>query len=155
MNLIQGMYSYKTGPGRVTGDSWILHWKICFLSMVLLNIRVFYKITQDKTTFMNIIQEAGGFRKEAFSCWSVFIADYGNSRKWSGFERLKLDTKKWHVPMMNTIILKLNQAEERKSYCDFDNFSRLHDMSENVVIMRGMWSLFLEAKNYIIMLGKS
>ena len=114
----------------------------------------FYKVIQDKTTLHDIIEEAGGFRKEASLTEASLYRTMGTVENDAEFERLKL------IPRIDMSddeydYLKAKSRQRKgKVVVDFDKLFRLHDMSENVVLMRGDIISVPEAKNYIIMLGQ-
>jgi protein involved in polysaccharide export with SLBB domain len=114
----------------------------------------FYKITQDKTTLYDIIQEAGGFRKEASLVEASLLRTMGTVENDPEFERLKLIPRNDMSDDEYDYLKAKSRQRKGKVIVDFDKLFRLHDMSENVVIMRGDVISIPEAKNYIIMLGQ-
>ncbi len=114
----------------------------------------FYKIIEDKTTLVDIINEAGGFRKEASLTEAWLTRTLGTVETDPEFERLKLIPR---VDMSDDeydyLKAKSRQRMGRVTV-DFYRLFKLNDMSENVVLKRGDIISIPEAKNYIIMLGQ-
>lgn len=114
----------------------------------------FYKIIQDKTTLYDIIQEAGGFRKEASLTEASLFRTMGTVENDPEFERLKLIPRNDMSDDEYDYLKAKSRQRKGKVIVDFDKLFRLHDMSENVVLMRGDVISIPEAKNYIVMLGQ-
>ena len=114
----------------------------------------FYKIIEDKTTLVDIINEAGGFRKEASLTEAWLTRTLGTVEIDPEYERLKLIPR---VDMSDDeydyLKAKSRQRKGRVTV-DFYKLFKLNDMSENVVLKRGDIISIPEAKNYIIMLGQ-
>ena len=114
----------------------------------------FYKIIEDKTTLIDIINEAGGFRKEASLTEAWVTRTLGTIEVDPEFERLKLIPR---VDMSDDeydyLKAKSRQRKGRVT-ADFYKLFKLNDISENVILKRGDIISIPEAKNYIIMLGQ-
>ena len=119
-----------------------------------INYPGFYKIIQDKTTLYQIIQEAGGFRKEASLTEASLTRTMGTVENDPEFDRIKLITRKEMSDDEYDYLKAKSRQRTGKVVVDFDKLFRMHDMSENVVLMRGDIISIPEAKNYIIMLGQ-
>lgn len=114
----------------------------------------FYKIIENKTTLVDIIKEAGGFRKEASLTEAWLTRTMGTIETDPEYERLKLIPR---VDMSDDeydyLKAKSRQRKGRVTV-DFYKLFSLNDLSENVVLKRGDIISVPEAKNYIIMLGQ-
>jgi len=111
----------------------------------------FYKIIQDKTTLFDIIKEAGGFRKEASLTEASLFRTMGTVENDPEFERLKLIPRNDMSDDEYDYLKAKSRQRKGKVIVDFDKLFRLHDMSENVVLLRGDVISIPESKNYIIM----
>ena len=114
----------------------------------------FYKITQNKTTLYDIIQEAGGFRKEASLTEASLYRTMGTVENDPEFERLKLIPRNDMSDDEYDYLKAKSRQRKGKVVVDFDALFRRNDKAENVVLMRGDVISIPEAKNYIIMLGQ-
>jgi polysaccharide biosynthesis/export protein len=114
----------------------------------------YYKIIEDKTTLVDIINEAGGFRREASLTEAWLTRTMGTVETDPEYERLKLIPR---VDMSDDeydyLKAKSRQRKGRVTV-DFYKLFKLNDMSENVLLKRGDVISVPEAKNYIIMLGQ-
>ncbi|MDR3667126.1 MAG: SLBB domain-containing protein [Ignavibacteriaceae bacterium] len=114
----------------------------------------FYKIIEDQTTLLDIIKEAGGFKKEASLTEAWLTRTMGTVETDPEYERLKMIPR---VDMSDDeydyLKAKSRQRKGRVTV-DFYKLFKLHDISENVVLKRGDVISVPEAKNYIIMLGQ-
>jgi protein involved in polysaccharide export with SLBB domain len=114
----------------------------------------FYKIMEDKTTLFDIIKEAGGFRKEASLTEASLYRTMGTVENDPEFDRIKL------IPRIDMSddeydYLKAKSRQRKgKVIVDFDKLFRLHNLTENVVLMRGDVISIPQAKNYVIILGQ-
>jgi protein involved in polysaccharide export with SLBB domain len=114
----------------------------------------FYKISQNKTTLYDIIQEAGGFRKEASLTEASLYRTMGTVENDAEFERLKLIPRNDMSDDEYDYLKAKSRQRKGKVVVDFDKLFSHHNISENVALMRGDVISIPEAKNYIIMLGQ-
>jgi protein involved in polysaccharide export with SLBB domain len=114
----------------------------------------FYKIIEDKTTLIDIIKEAGGFRKEASLTEAYLTRTLGTIENDPEFERLKLIPR---VDMSDDEYDYLKaKSRQRKGRVTVDFYKLFiqKENTENVLLKRGDIISVPEAKNYIIMLGQ-
>jgi protein involved in polysaccharide export with SLBB domain len=114
----------------------------------------FYKIIMDKTTLYDVIQEAGGFKKEGSLTEATLYRTQGTVENDPEYERLKLIPRNDMSDDEYDYLKAKSRQRKGKVIVDFDKLFRLKDMSENVVLKRGDVISVPEAKNYIIMLGQ-
>jgi polysaccharide biosynthesis/export protein len=114
----------------------------------------FYKIIEDKTTLLDIIQEAGGFRKEASLTEAWLTRTLGTVETDPEYERLKLIPRTDMSDDEYDYLKAKSRQRKGRVTADFYKLFKLNDISENVVLKRGDVISVPEAKNYIIMLGQ-
>ncbi len=114
----------------------------------------FYKIIKDSTTLTQIINEAGGFKKEASLTEATLTRSQGGTDEDPEFERLKLMQR---ADMTDDEYDYLKSRSRQKSGKVIVNFKSLFvegDTSEDVVLKKEDIITVPEAKNYIILLGQ-
>ena len=114
----------------------------------------YYKIVENKTTLKDVIDEAGGFLKEASLIDATLIRKLGTVEKDPEYERLKgMDRKDMSDDEYDYFKAKSREVKG-KVVVDFVALFKNHDESENVILKSGDVINVPEAKNYIIMLGQ-
>lgn len=114
----------------------------------------YYKIIENKTTLVELIQEAGGFKKEASLTEAYLTRTLGTIETDPEYERLKLIPR---VDMSDDEYDYLKAKSRQRSgrvAVDFYKLFKQNDMSENLILKKGDIITIPEAKNYIIMLGQ-
>ena len=113
-----------------------------------------YKITEDKTTLVDIINEAGGFLKEASLTDATLTRNVDTVENDPQFERLKVMQRKDMTDDEYDYFKAKSLQRKGVVVVDFNALFKNHDMSENVVLKKGDVINVPEAKNYIVMLGQ-
>jgi len=114
----------------------------------------YYKIVENKTTLVDVINEAGGFLKEASLIDATLIRKLGTVEKDPEYDRLK-DMQRKDMTDDEYDYFKAKSREVKgKVVVDFVSLFKNHDESENVILKNGDVINVPEAKNYIIMLGQ-
>ncbi len=113
-----------------------------------------YKIMQDKTTLVDIINEAGGFLKDASLTDATLTRNVDTVENDPQFERLKSMQRKDMTDDEYGYFKAKSLQRKGKVVVDFNALFRGHDLLENVVLKKGDVINVPEAKNYIIMLGQ-
>jgi polysaccharide biosynthesis/export protein len=114
----------------------------------------YYKIVEDKTTLTDVINEAGGFLKEASLIDATLTRKLGTVEKDPEYERLKGMQRKDMTDDEYDYLKAKSREEKGKVVVDFVSLFKNHKKSENVILKNGDVINVPEAKNYIIMLGQ-
>ncbi len=114
----------------------------------------YYKIVEDKTTLTDIINEAGGFLKEASLIDATLIRKLGTVEKDPEYDRLKGMQRKDMSDDEYDYFKAKSREVKGKVVVNFVTLFKNHDKSENVILKSGDVINVPEAKNYIIMLGQ-
>ncbi len=114
----------------------------------------YYKINENKTTLSEIIEEAGGFRKEASLTDAVLKRNVADAEIDPEYERLK-NTQRSDMTDDEYAYLKAKSRQKvGKVIVDFVKLFREHDISEDVILKRNDEIKVPEKINYVIMLGQ-
>jgi polysaccharide biosynthesis/export protein len=114
----------------------------------------FYKIIENKTSLVDIIHEAGGFKKEASLTEANLIRTMGTVEVDPEYDRLKLIPRVDMSDDEYDYLKAKSRQRNGKVSVDFYKLFKLNDMSENLILKKGDIITIPEAKNYIIMLGQ-
>ena len=114
----------------------------------------FYKIVENQTTLVDIINEAGGFRKEASLADASLTRTEGTKVDDPEYDRLKtLPRADMSDDEYNYLKAKSRQRVGRV-VVDFVELFKNHDLAENVLLRKGDSISVPEARNYVILLGQ-
>ncbi|MCL5031092.1 MAG: SLBB domain-containing protein [Bacteroidetes bacterium] len=114
----------------------------------------YYKIIEDKTTLEEVINEAGGFLKDASLVDASLYRNLGTVENDPEYDRLKEMQRKDMTDDEYDYFKAKSRQRKGKVVVDFVALFKNHDESENVVLKNGDVINVPEAKNYIIMLGQ-
>ncbi len=114
----------------------------------------YYKIVEDKTTLTDIIDEAGGFLKDASLIDATLTRKLGTVEKDPEYERLKGMQRKDMTDDEYDYFKAKSREEKGKVVVDFVALFKKHDKSEDLILKNGDIINVPEAKDYIIMLGQ-
>ena len=114
----------------------------------------YYKIIENKTTLIDVINEAGGFLPNASLTDASLNRTQGTVEKDPEYERLKTMQPSEMSDDEYAYFKAKSRQQKGKVVVDFYKLFKLHDMSENVILKKGDSIFVPEAKNYIIMLGQ-
>jgi len=113
-----------------------------------------YKIEKDNTTLVDIIKEAGGFRKEASLTEATLKRKMDGEEKDPEFERLKLiGTADMTEDEYDYFKSKSRQTSGRV-VIDFIDLFNNNNLNENIILRKNDVITIPEQKDYIIMLGQ-
>lgn len=114
----------------------------------------YYKIVENQTTLVDVINEAGGFRKEASLADASLTRTEGTKVDDPEFDRLKtLPRADMTDDEYNYLKAKSRQRIGRV-VVDFVELFKNHDLAENVLLRKGDSISVPEARNYVILLGQ-
>ncbi len=113
-----------------------------------------YKIIKDSTTLKNIINEAGGFLKEASLTEASLTRTMGSSTTDPEYERLKLMARADMTDDEYDYLKAKSREHPGRVVVDFEKLFLDNDLSEDVVLKREDVIDVPEAKNYITLLGQ-
>ncbi len=114
----------------------------------------YYKVVENKTTLVDVINEAGGFRKEASLADASLTRTMGTKIDDPEFDRLKtLPRADMTDDEYNYLKAKSRQRVGRV-VVDFVELFKRGDLAENVILRNGDSVSVPEARNYIILLGQ-
>ena len=114
----------------------------------------YYKIVENKTTLVDVINEAGGFRKEASLADASLTRTEGTKVDDPEYDRLKtLPRADMSDDEYNYLKAKSRQRIGRV-VVDFVELFKKGDMKENVLLRKGDSISVPEARNYVILLGQ-
>lgn len=114
----------------------------------------YYKIQKDKSTLKDIINESGGFLKNASLTEATLFRELGTVETDPEFERLKL------IPTENLTedeydYLKARSRHRKgKVIVDFERIFNFNDDNENIILKRGDKINIPEKKDYVILIGQ-
>ncbi len=114
----------------------------------------FYKIIEDKTTLKDIINEAGGFIKDASLKDASLTRTMGTVEYDPEFERLKQIPRKDMTDDEYDYFKAKSREREGKVVVDFVELFRKNNESENIILKKGDVIEIPEAKNYITLIGQ-
>ncbi len=112
-----------------------------------------YKIDKDKTQLTDVIERAGGFRKDASLNEATLIRTGDSEIKDPEFERLKLMDRKDMTDDEYDYFKFKSRQNTGKVVVDFIELFEKQNSSEDVLLKNGDIIIVPEKKNYIIMLG--
>ncbi len=114
----------------------------------------YYKIIEDKTKLSEIINEAGGFRKEASLTEATLTRYMGTVDYDPEYERLKLMQRADMTDDEYDYFKAKSRQRKGRVVVDFPELFKKHNESEDIILRRGDIISVPEAKNYIVMLGQ-
>ncbi len=118
------------------------------------NFPGYYKINKDQTYLTEIINEAGGFRKDASLIDATLTRHSGTTENDPEFERLKVMQRADMTDDEYDYFKAKSRQREGKVVVDFNALFRLGDKSEDLILKRGDVIEVPEAKDYVILLGQ-
>ena len=114
----------------------------------------YYKVVENKTTLVDVINEAGGFRKEASLADASLTRTMGTKIDDPEYDRLKtLPRADMSDDEYNYLKAKSRQRVGRV-VVDFVELFKKGDLAENVTLRNGDSVSVPEARNYVILLGQ-
>ena len=114
----------------------------------------YYKIVENQTTLADVINEAGGFRKEASLADASLTRTEGTKVDDPEYDRLKtLPRADMTDDEYNYLKAKSRQRVGRV-VVDFVELFKKGDMKENVLLRKGDSISVPESRNYVILLGQ-
>ncbi len=114
----------------------------------------YYKIVENQTTLVDVINEAGGFRKEASLADASLTRTEGTKVDDPEYDRLKnLPRADMSDDEYNYLKAKSRQRIGRV-VVDFVELFNKGDLRENVLLKKGDSIAVPEARNYVILLGQ-
>jgi len=113
-----------------------------------------YKIVKDSTTLLDIIEEAGGFRKEASLTEATLERTVDGEDKDPEFERLKLIEPADMTEDEYDYFKSKSRQTSGRVVIDFVDLFIDNNINENIVLRKGDRITIPEQKDYIIMLGQ-
>jgi protein involved in polysaccharide export with SLBB domain len=114
----------------------------------------FYKINENETTLADIIEEAGGFRKDASLIEATLTRNMGTVEEDPELERLRLIPRAELTDDEYDYLKAKSRQRSGKVVVDFEKLFMHNDTNENVILRRGDVINVPEAKNYVILLGQ-
>jgi polysaccharide export outer membrane protein len=114
----------------------------------------YYKINKDKTTLSGIIEQAGGFRKDASLIDATLTRHSGTTEYDPEYERLKVMQRADMTDDEYDYFKAKSRMREGRVVVDFNELFKLGDKSEDVILRRGDVIDVPQAKHYIILLGQ-
>ena len=114
----------------------------------------YYKIIKNKTTLYDVINEAGGFLKNASLTDASLNRTAGTVEHDAEYDRLKKMQRSDMSDDEYAYFKAKSRQQKGKVVVDFYKLFKLHDMSENVKLKKGDSVYVPEAADYIIMLGQ-
>lgn len=112
-----------------------------------------YKIDKDKTWLSEIINQAGGFRKDASLNEATLVRTLDTEVKDPEFERLKLMERKDMTDDEYDYFKFKSRQNTGKVVVDFEELFGNNNSSEDVILKAGDIISIPEKKNFILMLG--
>jgi len=113
-----------------------------------------YKIIKDQTTLVEIIEEAGGFRKEASLTEANLKRTVDGEEEDPEFERLKLIEPAEMTEDEYDYFKSKSRQTTGRVVIDFVDLFSNNNLNENIVLRKGDIITIPEQKDYIIMLGQ-
>jgi len=114
----------------------------------------FYKIIKDKTTLIDIIQQAGGFLEEASLTEASLTRNIEKEQEDPEFVRLKLINPADMTEDEYDYFKAKSRQTSGRVVIDFVDLFINNNLTENIVLKRGDVITIPEQKDYIIMLGQ-
>lgn len=114
----------------------------------------YYKINKDETTLTEIVDMAGGFRKDASLTEATLTRHSGTVENDPEFDRLKTMLRTDMTDDEYDYFKAKSRQREGKVVVDFYALFEQGDKSEDVILKRGDVINVPEAKDYIILLGQ-
>jgi protein involved in polysaccharide export with SLBB domain len=114
----------------------------------------YYKITKDKTTLKQIIENAGGFLQEAYLTEATLTRSVSKEKLDPEFERLRLMLRADMTDDEYDYFKTRSRERSGKVVVDFIKLFEEGDDEQNVFLKRGDVIKIPEKKNYITMLGQ-
>lgn len=114
----------------------------------------YYKIVEDRTTLMDVINETGGFLKDASLVDASLWRSLGTVENDPEYDRLKDIQRKDMTDDEYDYFKAKSRQRKGKVVVDFIQLFQNNDQRENVILKKGDVINVPEAKNYIIMLGQ-
>ena len=97
----------------------------------------FYKIIKDQTTLFDIINEAGGFKRDASLSEATLFRSQGISEIDNEFERIKIIPRTDMTDDEYDYIKAKSRERKGRVIVDFDLLFNHKDMSENTILKKG------------------
>jgi protein involved in polysaccharide export with SLBB domain len=113
-----------------------------------------YKIVKDSTTLLEIVDEAGGFRKEASLTEASLKRTVDGEENDPEFERLKLIATADMTEDEYDYFKSKSRQTSGRVVIDFVDLFVNNNLNENIVLRKGDIINIPEQKDYIIMLGQ-
>ena len=113
-----------------------------------------YKIVKDSTTLKDIIEEAGGFLKDASLTEASLTRSIGITQYDPEYERLKLIQRADMTDDEYDYLKAKSRERVGRVVVDFERLFKNNDPAENVILKRGDEVDVPETKNYITLLGQ-
>jgi len=113
-----------------------------------------YKIVKDQTTLVEIIEEAGGFRKEASLTEANLKRTMNSEEKDPEYERLKLIEPADMTEDEYDYFKSKSRQTSGRVVIDFVDLFINNNLNENIVLRKSDIITIPEQKDYIIMLGQ-
>lgn len=113
-----------------------------------------YKIEENKTKLSEIIQEAGGFRKDASLTDATLTRTTGEVDLDPEYERLKLLLRADMTDDEYDYLKAKSRQRKGRVVVDFEELFIKNNLKEDVILKRGDVINVPEAKNYITLLGQ-
>lgn len=113
-----------------------------------------YKIKEDQTKLSDIIEEAGGFRKEASIKDASLARTTGEVDFDPEYERLKLILRADMTDDEYDYLKAKSRQRKGRVVVDFEELFIKNNLNEDVILKRGDVISITEARNYVILLGQ-
>lgn len=113
-----------------------------------------YKIEEDQTKLSEIIQEAGGFRKDASLTDATLARTTGEVDLDPEYERLKLILRADMTDDEYDYLKAKSRQRKGRVVVDFEELFIKNNLTEDVMLKRGDVISIPEAKNYVTLLGQ-
>ena len=114
----------------------------------------YYKIVENQTTLVDVINEAGGFRKEASLADASLTRTEGTKVDDPEYERLKTLTRADMTDDEYNYLKAKSRQRVGRVVVDFVDLFKNDDMKENVLLRKGDSISVPESRNYVILLGQ-
>ncbi|MHB8579935.1 MAG: SLBB domain-containing protein [Ignavibacteriaceae bacterium] len=113
-----------------------------------------YKIVEDQTTLKDIIEEAGGFRKDASLTDATLLRTMGTVEHDPEYNRIKEIPRKDMTDDEYDYFKAKSRERAGSVVVDFVGLFKMKNVSENVVLKNSDVINVPEAKNYITLIGQ-
>jgi len=114
----------------------------------------YYKVIKDKTSLLEIIEEAGGFKKDASLTEATLSRTQGTAENDPEYDRIRLIPRADMSDDEYDYLKAKSRQRKGRVIVDFDRLFNQKDYTENVILKDGDVITVPEAKNYIIILGQ-